>query len=1287
MKQRMNTTSRDSEVIVSKFNRLAVACSAFMGGLLCISSVAEATDMQIYAAPLAGEKTIVMMLDTSGSMGSIDSNTKNNYSNKDDFNSIYKDYKIGRNCRTDQGGNYEYSSTTPQYVRKFCTVSYSTSQSSDYWRLKDRCEVLSNNRGLRCYDRLTRLKDGIFEFLNNTTNTKLQTTKVGLGNFSVNGDGESGQILVPAVALGKSDSAQRLLLKQKVADLVAIGGTPSAHAYAEAAAYLMGTATTGGSNLQAYFQLSGYNNYRICYGWSSDGSCSEGWSGYYNGSVPNGYTRGEKGRLNGYDGYYYYGVNPYLSGISGFASSASDTKNDTKTKYKSPLPETPVSCDGQGIYFLSDGVPNGSSDSEASSIMSVALETTSFSCSGGLSNTNSASGWACMGEFAKKLYNANSNPAKVSIVTAFVGFGSDFNDVGSSSDVRNACRLSSRTQLLPDGSEPNDICSPTSKSGYAMPKPGYGNGGFYPIQGSSEVANSVLDFISKLPSGPIKPLATGAVAVPIDSLDPSSYQSQGYLRALEPNPANPVMVWTGNLKKYEVVGGALKDGSNAVFDSNGKLNTNTKDLWNTTGSNDNGDVRLGGAYSRLLMPTASNSALIRPLFTDVASVSAGTTLNKMSKGALLSVPATTVADSADVLNQFKTKAVLKDFPLLVKLKLLNYLGYDVDLASTALPTELTAPAEPFVSMGGSVHSFPLQLTYSGKLDNDTGDLTSVRSQSILYGSAEGGIRIVKAGNTTSTVNDAGVEQMVFVPADILSSSSSAALRKGQSGSLSAGMDSTWAADAAYKVTSTSGDETSVTARQMNVYGGMRMGGKSYYGLDVLTPSNPKMLFRIGSDQTDFDRMGQTWSKPVLANVRYAGEIKRVIFVGGGYDMCYENPRFVLGSSTNSTTDYPDTTCNNVNGSKTRAEGNAVYMIDATTGKRLWWTSNTGSDTNNAELKHSIPSRVSTMDRDGDGLVDHLYFGDLGGQIFRADFNNAKTVTSANGFGVRVVRMAELGESTARTKGDQPRFYQAPTVTFHVVGLNRFIVLGIASGDRSTPLDVTPAIGRDSMLPAKPLSGRPDNNVYGIIDRDFAKKNLITASGTLTLESKDKTMASLQKDPQLLNGVLSSTFFSASGSGKDGWYRSLSTLASGARVANASNGGMKAFEEDPIAITNRLIIPVYDPDGKVSTSSADPCSIRIIGETVLEQYCLPFGACTKSDGTVDSTFENTYTGYLTDNVVGSGITGASFASLNDSNNPKCVGEKCFTLLSPKGIWRSREILNPVKWYEKNIEGTE
>lgn len=76
---------------------------------------------------------------------------------------------------------------------------------------------------------------------------------MGLGNFSANGDSRSGQVLVAAAPLGDASTlntvgSQRYKLKQAVANLTAGGSTPSAHAYAEAAAYLMGTTTYSEAN-------------------------------------------------------------------------------------------------------------------------------------------------------------------------------------------------------------------------------------------------------------------------------------------------------------------------------------------------------------------------------------------------------------------------------------------------------------------------------------------------------------------------------------------------------------------------------------------------------------------------------------------------------------------------------------------------------------------------------------------------------------------------------------------------------------------------------------------------------------------------------------------------------------------------------------------------------------------------------------------------------------------------------------------------------------------------------
>lgn len=1360
---------------------------AFLGTMLVASSVAQATDLQIYASPAAGKKTIVMMLDTSGSMGIVNSS---GFSIPDDYglscgtsssryNQGYIDKPNNGNSLTRFNDNTAYyvdSGTNPSYDRNFCYVSKSSERDVPD-RVKDPntgCEKISDTT-YRCYDRLTRLKDGMFAFLE-SINPVLTNIRVGLGHYSVNGGGNAGKILVSAAPLDGVGSTQRAMLKNAVAGLTATGGTPTAAAYAEAAAYLMGTTTMSSSVLQnpskyfsyitsqtnylwyqcqkndrqgycsnwnsnaisapnvsnyssyncrnqqigstnysgtcyygrdyndAYMQVTGsptpITNWAACTVWDATGctnwdSISAPSSSALNGLNPQGCNNITVGNSS-YSGTCYndtqpktiYGNNPY----SGFSNSEQSTKNPETnyTLYRSPLPAVNdrQSCDGQGVYILSDGVPTPKTDSTLESVMNAALNSTSFNCSaaGGLGTDND---WHCMSNFAKKLFNQSQNPAGVSIQTAFVGFGAALNDLSTNdTDAINACKLSSRTQ---DDRSSDDVCSPTARTN-AVAKPGYGNGGFFPTQSATGVTNSVIAFINNLGVAPLDPLSTGAISVPVDALNPSGFQPYGYLRALEPNPAQPVMVWLGNLKKYQILNGTLQDGSSTIFNSLGTFNTNTKDLWNNTTANDGGSVIKGGVYSRLPMPTQSTPEQLRRIFTDVSSVTNGT-LNKISvsDSGLLAVPAkpadsNTATNGAYVLDRFTNQSVLKDFPVALKLKLLNYLGYDVDLtANTTLPGSLPAPQTPFVSLGGSIHSFPVQLTYSGNLDAN-GNLTTVREQSVMYGTMEGGLHVVNAST--------GVEQMVFVPADILENSDlSRALRKGEGGSLAYGVDGAWIADPTYKtVRSSEADVAStVTAKTMNVYGGMRMGGTSYYGLDVLNPASPKLLFRIGADQSAYSRMGQTWSKPVLANVRYNDSIRRVMIVGGGYDMCYEYPRFKL--NTTNPTEYGGG-CN-----KAQAQGNAVYIIDANTGERLWWASSSGADTNNTNMQHSIVTRISTLDRNADGLVDHLYFGDLGGQVFRADLNNAIGTTTAN-FGKRVVRLANLATTAAGsaiTNGDQPRFYQPPTITIHDQGSNTFILVGIASGDRSTPLDVTPTQGREGMLPSTALTDRPTNKVYGLIDHDFIKTNLI--SGNPTLTSENITLSRLQANPQLLTGNVIDTFLPVTSSSKLGWYRSLSSKYDGTELVGSAvggvtrvSGGVKAFEEEPLAIKDNLFIPVYDPQG-TGVAVGDPCKPRIVGETNRQQYCLPFGACLTTSGAKDTTAE-AKTGFQLSstgtnaNVLGAGIRGITLGPKETTAGGGTAANSCgsLTLLgntSGTGEWQCTRKLNPTRWYEKYI----
>lgn len=1309
MKSKKLTASLSYARKAKRINLNAALFITFIGTFLIVSSVTRANDLQIYAAPTVGKKTLVMMLDTSGSMGPA---SGSGFSYKDDY---------GLNCGiaytstslatlitslSNLYSNTAYrisSGTVPSYERNFCYVSSGSATAT----VKDEvsgCDPIKNSSGTitgyQCLDRLTRLKDGMFAFLNNE-DASLRQVRVGLGNYSANGDGHSGQILVPAKELGSLNSPQRIALKNAISSLVAYNGTPTAHAYAEAAAYLMGTSTLQWVNLNnapVYFKFNN-NYYKACASWNNTKTSCNAWSGWINSQLSSSAVSGMNSwgcSLDGYSGTCYRKTGNHLVDVdSGFSHSSDSTKVTNKTTYQSPLPAVTdrQSCDGQGIYILSDGAANSTDDTRSSNIMSTALAAFggNFSCDGGLSegfDGTNPGGWRCMGEFAKRLFNPEQNPSGVSIQTAFVGFGATMNNLGNGY-VENACRLSSRTQ---DDRKSDDQCSPTAPS-YRTPKPGYGNGGFFIAKESSEITHSVIQFIDNLSNHQIAPLSTGAVSVPVDALSPQSFQSYGYLRVLEPKPGTQNITWTGNLKKYNIQGGALKgkDGTGFVLKNNGLLSPNSRDFW---GSTSGVGVIEGGVYSKLKLPTIVSPNGHRPLYSDIQSVASSGEITPTGKKSDLFLVTQSAITASALLDKFKTDTRLKNLALNIQLKLLNYLGYDLSLSLTQLPNSLNPPKDAFTSMGASIHSFPVQITYEGKLDA-LGNLKDARKQSVLYGSMEGALRIVDS-NT-------GQEQMVFVPADILQNpTASKALRKGESDiqGVAHGISGAWVADTAYQVKagSRSDPETSVVANKMNVYGGMRMGGKSYYGLDVLNPTSPKLLFRILGGTGDYTRMGQTWSKPVLANIRYNNQITRVMIVGGGYDMCYENPRFRLNAS-NSNTDYPSTSCDN----KTQADGNAIYIINAKTGERIWWASNANANTNNTNMTHSVVSRISTLDRDGDGLVDHLFFGDLGGQVFRVDLNNAKNTPPAS-FGKRVVRLANLAtkaDGTVITNGDQPRFYQPPTLTVHDEGTSTFVMVGIASGDRSTPLDVSPSKGRELMLPLNELTGRPTNKVYGLIDRDIADSGLITGTKDpltgvykdITLKSIDITLKYLKENPQNISGVIASTFFPYSKTGMQGWYRSLSSDQNGNPVAGRTAGGVKAFEEEPVAMTGRLIIPVYDPEGTGIVDRQNPCQPRIIGESNSQQFCLPYGACLDAKGVVDWNLEKSTGFQISDgknqNVLGPGIQGITFGPDDTNNGGNSSGNTCgaLTLLGlqqGKGRWECNKILNPIRWYEKYVE---
>ena len=65
--------------------------------------------------------------------------------------------------------------------------------------------------------------------------------------------------------------------------------------------------------------------------------------------------------------------------------------------------------------------------------------------------------------------------------------------------------------------------------------------------------------------------------------------------------------------------------------------------------------------------------------------------------------------------------------------------------------------------------------------------------------------------------------------------------------------------------------------------GERRGGESYHAIDVTNPDDPQFLWDISSADAAFSEMGQSWSNPNIVKVKDGAGEKVVFFIGGGYD--------------------------------------------------------------------------------------------------------------------------------------------------------------------------------------------------------------------------------------------------------------------------------------------------------------------------------------------------------------------------------------------------------------------
>ena len=568
---------------------------------------------------------------------------------------------------------------------------------------------------------------------------------------------------------------------------------------------------------------------------------------------------------------------------------------------------------------------------------------------------------------------------------------------------------------------------------------GYGEGGFFQslnampsaITQSKALAEALLTMVNNLTAKDIAMAMTNPIqlANPVRS---GEIFTDGYLSFVQPKFGKQQTQWSGGVKKYEH--------SQAGFiDKTGKRVPPPQQAVSAIIDSESVD-----AWSQRMLAVTSSAQVVQP-FTLPRNVY----LSQQRSGKL-------APQSIKSVTHLKWNGLTKVQQAELNKSLLDYM-MDNSLPSSGVyhstPIALISKASPIQSK----FQYKKHVLYGGMdnaihiIDDNTGEeVAAYFAKEVMSHNAQYD-QYKPIGNSTTKQSQQAMTRPSF------------------------GIDGPWTQYVRYK-TDFNGHKL---AKPLYVFGGARLGAKAYYGLDltgldnVVSAANlngfaPRQLFTITPNRQDFghnyfQRLGYSWGKPVITEINWFGRPTLVAILSGGYDATeYDKPdglrqRYYADSGRHATL------------------GNAVYIVDAKTGVPLIVASQTSTVDNldesgfsvlstesgkvlqvaNSSMVHSITGAVKIMDRDNDGLTDHLYFADLGGQLFRLDIDN---VAASPGLASRA-RVVRLADFKANMTQPGPRFYETPVVTIqnHISqqgSSGKFATVTVASGDRSHPLRIS-----------------------------------------------------------------------------------------------------------------------------------------------------------------------------------------------------------------------------------------
>ena len=661
----------------------------------------------------------------------------------------------------------------------------------------------------------------------------------------------------------------------------------------------------------------------------------------------------------------------------------------------------------------------------------------------------------------------------------------------------------------------------------------------------SNALNAILNEVQAVDS------VFAASTLPVSVNVRGTYLNQVYMGVFRPD-AEASPRWYGNLKQYKLAldsaGDLFLADVNSVAIENsatGFINPNVTSVWTTSSSNywsfkypdvpddapDGDKVEKGGAAQKIRTAYPASQAT-RKLYTCTGAC---------TNGAIFGPANDTVFDTlfstANTTNI--TQALLGAASTTERDNIINWVrgadNIDDENGNGSL-TDIRSSVH-----GDVLHSRPAVINY-----NRSGQPAD-RDIYVFYGGNDGVFHAAKGGNNSAD----GSEAWGFIPSELFGQFKR--LRNATTDTTNTKITTTntkpYFMDGPigiyYLDSNADGRFTANDGDKVHIFIGSRRGGRFIYALDVSDPVAPKFLWKKTSTSADYGELGFTWSEPKVARINYGGTAKNVLIFGAGYDPTVDDldpdrtyttvsssvsgsttttvstatrkqlttdnsssdgtviststvtvtTAVTTGGTTTTTIGSPTTTATTFN----RTMGRGLYVVDAADGTVLWRAGRTSSGANLivSGMDYSIPSDITSLDLDNNGYIESLYFGDTGGNLWRANIGDQSTSNWT------VTKLASIGGSAANKR----KFLFKPDVV--VTTSYRAILIG--SGDREHPLDTT------------------------VTNRFYMVKDTGTSSGFTESNLIDVTEDSVQSSVSA-----TSTAAAASIESSNGWYITLET---------------------------------------------------------------------------------------------------------------------------------------------------